>query len=156
MKWYGEPERIDADQMPDCEVCDKKCASCWKRTANGGLVTPLYPESRGFELDELLNFATIAANAAEHQLDPEEADAEFNAVLVDLDADDASFLVDLMFYQLTGPLLGGAPKSSPAHPPAPTGRRHRDDVPSEDAGADGGRACSEHPHRGAEDTQESK
>lgn len=138
MKWYGEPERIDADQMPDCEVCDKKCASCWKRTANGGLVTPLYPESRGFELDELLNFATIAANAAEHQLDPEETDAEFNAVLVDLDADDASFLVDLMFYELTGPR-----------------ERHRDDVPSEDAGAEGG-ACSDRPHCGAEDTQESK
>ena len=111
MKWYGEPERIDADQTLDCEACDKKCTDC----------TPLYPESRGFELDELLNFAAIAANAAEHQLDPEEADAEFNAVLVDLDADDASFLVDLMFYQLTGPLLGGAPKSSPAHPPAPAG-----------------------------------
>ena len=87
MKWYGGPERFDADQTLGCDVCDRKCADC---------VTPLYPESRGFELDELLNFATIAANAAEHQLDPEEADAEFNAVLVDLDADDASFLV--MFY----------------------------------------------------------
>ena len=51
------------------------------------------------ELDELLSFAAIAANAAEHQLDPEETDAEFNAVLFDLDPDDASFLVDLMFYQ---------------------------------------------------------
>ena len=122
MKGHGGPERIDADQMPDCEVCDKKCADCRKRTVSDGSVTPLYPESRGFELDELLNFAAIAANAAERQLDPEEADAEFNAVLVDLDADDASFLVDLMFYQLTGPLLGGAPKSSPAHPPAPADR----------------------------------
>ena len=56
------------------------------------------PESREFELDEMLSFATIVANAAEHQLDPEEADAEFNAVLFDLDADDASLLVDLMFY----------------------------------------------------------
>ena len=121
MKWHGGPERIDADRMPDCGVCDKKCADCRERTVNDGFVTPLYPESRGFELDELLNFAAIAANAAEHQLDPEEADAEFNAVLVDLDADDASFLVDLMFYQPTGPLLGGAPKSSPAHPPAPAG-----------------------------------
>ncbi len=98
MKWYGGPERIDADQMLDCEVCDRKCADCWKRTVNGGFATPLYPESRGFELDELLNFAAIAVRAAEHQLDPEETDAEFNAVLVDLDADDASFLVDLMFY----------------------------------------------------------
>ncbi len=117
MKWYGEPERIDADQMPDCEACDKECADCSGQTVNGGFATPLCPEPRGFELDELINFATIAANAAGHQLDPEETDAEFNAVLVDLDAGDASFLVDLMFYQLTGPLLGGAPKSSPAHPP---------------------------------------
>lgn len=153
MKWYGEPERIDADHTLDCGVCDEKCVDCRERTADGGFVTPLYPESRGLELDELLNFAAIAANAAEHQLDPEEADAEFNAVLVDLDADDASFLVDLMFYQLTGPLLGGAPKSSPAHPPAPE-RRHWDDVPLEDAGADRGRICSDRPHRGAEDTQE--
>lgn len=106
MKWYGDPERIDADRMQNCEVRGKKympagadqCADCWKRTVNGDFATPLYPESREFELDELLNFATIALNAAEHQLDPEEADAEFNAVLVDLDADDASFLVDLMFY----------------------------------------------------------
>ena len=106
MKWYSEPERIDADQMLNCEVRGKKytatgtgpCADCWKRTVNGDSVTPPYPESHEFELDELLNFAAIAANAAEHQLDPEEADAEFNAVLVDLDADDASFLVDLMFY----------------------------------------------------------
>ena len=60
----------------------------------------LHGEPERIELDELLNFAAIAANAAEHQLDPEEADAEFNAVLFDLDADDASFLVDLMFYQL--------------------------------------------------------
>ncbi len=120
MKWYGEPERIDADQMPGCEVCEKKCADCRERTVNGSFASP-YPESREFELNELLTFGAIAANAAEHQLDPEEADAEFNAVLVDLDADDASFLVDLMFYQPTGPLLGGAPKSSPAHPPAPAG-----------------------------------
>ncbi len=106
MKWYGEPERIDADQRLDCEVRSKKymatgtdqCADCWKRTVNGDFVTPPYPESREFELDELLNFAAIAVNAAEHQLDPEETDAEFNAVLFDLDADDASFLVDLMFY----------------------------------------------------------
>ena len=106
MKWYGEPERIDADQMLNREVRGKECmetgtgqcADCWKRTVDGGFVTPLYPESRGFELDELLNFAAIAVNAAEHQLDPEETDAEFNAVLCDLDADDASFLVDLMFY----------------------------------------------------------
>ena len=76
MKWYGEPERIDADHRLNCEVHGK------------------------FELDELLDFAAIAANAAEHQLDSEEADAEFNAVLVDLDADDACFLVDLMFYRL--------------------------------------------------------
>lgn len=130
MKWHGEPERIDTDQMLNCEVCGKKCmatgtgqcANCWKRTVNGDFVTPLGPESREFELDELLNFATIAVNAAEHQLDPEETDAEFNAVLVDLDADDANFLVDLMFYQLTGPLLGGAPKSSPAHPPVLAGQ----------------------------------
>ena len=99
MKWYGEPERLDADHQ---------CADCWKRTVNGGFVAPLFPESPAFELDELLKFATIVVNAAEHQLDPEEADAEFNAVLVDLDADDASFLVDLMFYQLTGPPSGGS------------------------------------------------
>ena len=117
MKWYGEPERIDADQMLDCEACDKECADCSGQTVNGGFATPLCPEPRGFELDELINFATIAANAAGRQLDPEETDAEFNAVLLDLDANDASFLVDLMFYQLTGPLLGGAPKSSPAPPP---------------------------------------
>ena len=109
MKWYDEPERIDADQMLNSEARDMKCmatgpgqcADCWKRTINGDFVTPLDPEPHEFELDDLLSFATIAANAAEHQLDPEEADAEFNAVLVDLDADDASFLVDLMFYQLT-------------------------------------------------------
>lgn len=107
MKWYGEPERIEADQMLNCEVRGKKymatgtdqCANCGKRTISGEFVTPPYPESRKFERDELLSFAAIAANAAEHQLDPEEADAEFNAVLVDLDTDDASFLVDLMFYQ---------------------------------------------------------
>ncbi|WP_419936921.1 hypothetical protein [Candidatus Palauibacter sp.] len=121
MKWYGEPERIDADHMLDCEACDKKCADCSEQTANGGFATQLYPEQHGFELDELFNLATIAANAAGHQLDPEETDAEFNAVLVDLDANDASFLVDLMFYQLNSPLLGGAPKSSPAHPPASAG-----------------------------------
>lgn len=122
MRWHGGPERIDADRMPDCGVCDKKCADCRERTVNDGSVKPLYPESRGFELDELLSLAAIAANAAEHQLDPEETDAEFNAVLVDLDADDASFLADLVLYQLTSPLLGGAPKSSPAHPPAPAGQ----------------------------------
>lgn len=102
MKWYGEPERIDADRMLDCGECTVtgtgQCADCWKRTVNGDFVAPPYPGSREFERDELLNFAVIAANAAEHQLDPEETDAEFNAVLVDLDADDASFLVDLMFY----------------------------------------------------------
>ena len=69
-----------------------------------------------FGLDELLNLAAIAINAAEHQLDPEETDAEFNAVLVDLDADDASFLVDLMLYQLTDPPLGDAPGRTSAHP----------------------------------------
>ena len=141
MKWYGEPERIDADQMLNREVRGKECmatgtgqcADCWKRTVDGDFVTPLYPESREFELDELLNFATIAANAAEHQLDPEEADAEFNAVLVDMDGDDASFLVDLMFYQLTGPLLGGAPKSSPDTPcpGCATRRAMRSDQPDE-------------------------
>ena len=107
MKWYGEPERIDADQTLNCEVRGKKymetrtgqCANCGKRTVDGDFVTSRYPESREFERDELLNFAAIAANAAEYQLDPEETDAEFNAVLFDLDADDASFLVDLMFYQ---------------------------------------------------------
>ncbi|MDE2836059.1 MAG: hypothetical protein OXL97_00915 [Chloroflexota bacterium] len=75
-----------------------QCADCWKRAVDGDFVTPPYPESREFELHELLTFATIVANAAEHQLDPEEADAEFNAVLVDMDPDDASFMVDLMFY----------------------------------------------------------
>ncbi len=88
-----------------------RCADCWMRTVSGDFVTPPLPESREFELEELINFATIVINAAENQLDPEEADAEFNAVLVDLDADDASFLVDLMLYQLTDPLPGGALKS---------------------------------------------
>ena len=128
MKWYGEPERIDADQMLDCEPCDKKCADCSGQTVDGGVAAPLCPEPRGFELDELINFATIAANAAGHQLDPEEADAEFNAVLVDMDADDASFLVDLMFYQLTGPLLGCA--EFPGDPPPAGPLAERCDLPS--------------------------
>ena len=123
MKWYGEPERFDADQMLNREECmaawTGQCADCRKRTVDGDFAAPLSPESGEFELGDLLNFAAIAANAAEHQLDPEEADAEFNAVLLDLDGDDASFLVDLMFYQLPGPLPGGAPKSSPAAPPCP-------------------------------------
>ena len=105
----------------DCEACDNKCADCSEQTVNDGSATPLCPEPHGFERDELFNFALIAANAAGHQLDPEEADAEFNAVLVDLDGDDASFLVDLMFYEPTSPLQGGAPSSSPAHPSASAG-----------------------------------